>query len=385
MASFMFGAALKGLGDGASSFGKSMLDATAAEQRRLEERSLRRDLEDQRQQDRLELLKARIDAGASAGMSGGSRSRSGGGNGGSELGVLAGNSQLFAPGSDSEMMAALRTDQDAPQVQQYLQARGTGDWSGYETDQTVEGSGPRALEPNAEGSYDNAFPTGQPLPGPGEPIQVRDLPPGFEAWRKKMSASLSSEAEVQVYGKDTKDIEDGRKTADIVRNANEYGKSEKPGALSAALLAQGKDPNETSSKAERNEAEADRAAADAALKGRTDPNRPRGNGGSGGSKGKDPNGITYKDLVSEADSVRKRIKDGGFDDAAIARDRERLKLLDGELDRRRELAKSKPADAAPSAAPKARIDTLPAGAKQVGTSGGKPVYETPDGKRFIGK
>lgn len=32
-----------------------------------------------------------------------------------------------------------------------------------------------------------------------------------------------------------------------------------------------------------------------------------------------------------------------------------------------------------------RLDTLPAGAKQIGTSGGKPVYQTPDGKKFIGE
>lgn len=31
------------------------------------------------------------------------------------------------------------------------------------------------------------------------------------------------------------------------------------------------------------------------------------------------------------------------------------------------------------------ISTLPPGSKQIGTSGGKPVYQTPDGKRFIGK
>jgi hypothetical protein len=34
--------------------------------------------------------------------------------------------------------------------------------------------------------------------------------------------------------------------------------------------------------------------------------------------------------------------------------------------------------------PKA-LPALPKGAKQIGTSGGKPVYETPDGKRFIAK
>ncbi len=42
----------------------------------------------------------------------------------------------------------------------------------------------------------------------------------------------------------------------------------------------------------------------------------------------------------------------------------------------------KPAQgAAPTAAP--ALKALPPGAKQIGTSGGKPVYETPDGKRFI--
>lgn len=392
MSSFLFGAALKGLGDGASSFGKSMLDATAADQKRMEERALRRELEDQRQQDRLELLKARMEMGATAGV-GGSRSRSGGA-ASSELGVLAGGSQLFAPGSDSEMMAALRTDQDAPQVQQYLKARGTGDWSGYETNQTVEGSGPRALEPDAEGSFDNALPTGKPLPGPGEPVQTRGLPPGFEAWRKKMSASLSSEAEVQVFGKDTKDIEEGRKTADIVRNANEYGNSGKPGALQAALLAQGKDPNETAAKA-------DRAEADADLKDRTDPNRPRGNGGAG----KAPNNSVQSKDVDEEGYVITIMRDGSakrlmIDGKPVKRDNfeKRVDSMAKELAKSpdyfgkspaeiREAARgalmSAPAPApAPTAAP--RIDALPAGAKQVGTSKGRPVYETPDGKRYIG-
>lgn len=47
----------------------------------------------------------------------------------------------------------------------------------------------------------------------------------------------------------------------------------------------------------------------------------------------------------------------------------------------------KPAGA-PAVAPAAKTTSqaaLPAGAKQIGTSGGKPVYETPDGKRFIQK
>ena len=30
-----------------------------------------------------------------------------------------------------------------------------------------------------------------------------------------------------------------------------------------------------------------------------------------------------------------------------------------------------------------RINNLPAGAVQIGTSGGKPVYQTPDGRKFL--
>jgi hypothetical protein len=45
---------------------------------------------------------------------------------------------------------------------------------------------------------------------------------------------------------------------------------------------------------------------------------------------------------------------------------------------------AKPASAAPKvAAPVAGPSALPAGARQIGTSGGKPVYQTPDGKQFI--
>lgn len=40
--------------------------------------------------------------------------------------------------------------------------------------------------------------------------------------------------------------------------------------------------------------------------------------------------------------------------------------------------------AAPTPAPRQSIPTLPTGSKQIGTSGGRPVYQTPDGRKFIG-
>jgi hypothetical protein len=42
-----------------------------------------------------------------------------------------------------------------------------------------------------------------------------------------------------------------------------------------------------------------------------------------------------------------------------------------------------PAAPPPPAAPAASRNALPPGARQIGTSGGKPVYQTPDGKQFI--
>ncbi|MDH4235622.1 MAG: hypothetical protein OEW25_01995 [Nitrospira sp.] len=52
---------------------------------------------------------------------------------------------------------------------------------------------------------------------------------------------------------------------------------------------------------------------------------------------------------------------------------------------------TKPAAAQPNASGKAQpqasgptLKSLPKGAKQIGTSGGKPVFQTPDGKKFIG-
>lgn len=46
-------------------------------------------------------------------------------------------------------------------------------------------------------------------------------------------------------------------------------------------------------------------------------------------------------------------------------------------------AKNTPAPAPASDNRKAPLPALPAGAKKVGTSGGKPVWETPDGRRFV--
>lgn len=50
--------------------------------------------------------------------------------------------------------------------------------------------------------------------------------------------------------------------------------------------------------------------------------------------------------------------------------------------RQRELMSNKPSESKPAGG-QSVIKSLPEGARQIGTSGGKPVYQTPDGKKFI--
>ena len=69
-----------------------------------------------------------------------------------------------------------------------------------------------------------------------------------------------------------------------------------------------------------------------------------------------------------------------YDNAISVRNRATSLLNEGLTDRGAPESATKPLAPAPAAAP-----VMPAGARQIGTSGGKPVYETPDGKRFIQK
>lgn len=83
-----------------------------------------------------------------------------------------------------------------------------------------------------------------------------------------------------------------------------------------------------------------------------------------------------------------------YDNAVSVRDRATFLLNESLTDRGAPSLPPKTGQAAPAPVTPSKADTyaapaaapgMPAGAKQIGTSGGKPVYETPDGKRFIQK
>ena len=85
-------------------------------------------------------------------------------------------------------------------------------------------------------------------------------------------------------------------------------------------------------------------------------------------------GVPVKDLQSEVARLKKR-------NALSADAQAKLDSYNTALTSWQNY-KSKPSD---NAKPAATISALPKGAVQIGTSGGKPVYQTPDGKKFIGK
>lgn len=102
-------------------------------------------------------------------------------------------------------------------------------------------------------------------------------------------------------------------------------------------------------------------------------------GGSGGAVKSMPE----VKLNQEAETLRKAAKDASSADAR--RDYEaRLKEVMDEIARRRSGGAAPAPQSGNNPKPAATISSLPKGAVQIGTSGGKPVYQTPDGKRFIG-
>lgn len=90
-------------------------------------------------------------------------------------------------------------------------------------------------------------------------------------------------------------------------------------------------------------------------------------------------------ILNQDSSINRRAKEAGKTPAELAMEQAMGMITQAEqkfAPNRRPVGEA-PAPAAKPAASAPTLKTLPPGSRQVGTSGGKPVYETPDGKRFI--
>lgn len=124
MSGIMFGAALKGIGDGITSLGGSAMSYEREdERRRLQEQMLR---------ERLDSSERNVDARIAAKL---------GGSGGGTKGVID-----YKEGSQGEETLAADMGMTVPELRRFRAANKTGDMSGYETDQPVP-NGDNVMDP----------------------------------------------------------------------------------------------------------------------------------------------------------------------------------------------------------------------------------------------
>lgn len=221
--------------------------------------------------------------------------------------------------------------------------------------------------------------------------QVEPDVESFKAMMKRLGRSLAGATSDLKSNADQ--LAGGRQT-DAVTEAALSGD---PGKERGALLMQGKGPYDdgssvltgapaagslASAKVTSEGALAKQRNAEAAKTG-AEINKLKADAG-GNIKGASPERLTT--TLNAINGLIRTFDEDSMDDATRAQRTELQQMARGiaaELNRRG-LGNAAPAAAPGPAKTPSTLKALPPGAKQIGTSKGKPVYETPDGKRFIG-
>jgi hypothetical protein len=345
MSKLLFGAALQGLGAGAAQFGQASLQMEMNRQRQEEEE--RRQIAVMQERERL------------------MAERGGGGGGASSGGGRGGNVFDLARAEEQYQFAATPvTDAEA-----------------------VRASGGAIPALKAFG----ATPEDEP--------QVVGAVPGFESLVERKRAELQSLREAIALGGDVEKLSKARQN-DQKRGQLDRFEDGEARAGEAAMVGDGKAVYGGDSNVTRNtvtgrtavtpvgQAEIGRRAAAADLSGAR-----AGAVGTGATDGPKP--VTGVDLERAARAAERALAvELGVPASRLQEEISRLQRR-GSLtaeqtamvaEYRAALGRLQELGARPGASPAAatpRLPTLPPGARQIGTSGGKPVFETPDGKRFI--
>lgn len=236
--------------------------------------------------------------------------------------------------------------------------------------------------------------------GAKQTADVIDRPQGWEALQARKQADLKSLREAIATGGDYEDLTKGRLNEQKRDQLDQYqGGNDRAGQ--AALIGDGKDVYGGNSDVTRNQVTGktnttDVGKADVKKKGaeasealaKAEKARTEAEAG-GGVKG-----ASVERLSTQLNAVNAAIKDltddmkqpNRQDKVAVAEHAKALKTyrtlqakIAAAMDER---IGDKPSTPKPPK-PASTLNTLPPGAKQIGTSGGKPVYQTPDGKKFI--
>lgn len=308
--------------------------------------------------------------------------------GGAAGGASSASARDMVEGSAGEEALAAQLGMSVPEFRRFRAAERTGDYEGaYGQERVVD---------DESGGH-----------------TARALPEGFKTWLAAKRKEFADASRLYVFGKDAKEVEQARGEqmendvrAEIAgaqddgglisggRRLNAMaGKGEYEGGATGSTntftgaqtlnqLGKAKVGTEGTAQQE-NRAQAGAAAASGRAADALAAKRR-----AGGDDGE----MTNDQLNRAIDSARKELataenlaKDAfGADKdekrAQAAEVRARLRRLQALQDDR--TGGKTPAPASPAAK---TIDALPKGAKVIGTSNGKKVYETPDGKRFIEK
>jgi hypothetical protein len=346
---------LGGLGRGMNDVGRQM-ELDALEARRQQNLA---DIAAARDASREEIAAGRLGAGGTRS----SGTRAGGGTGGSSLRDLMDDPEVmaFAAAKDREKMDDARAMA-----------------KGQRLTKEVEGEQPMDEEGNV-------------MPGPGAPKTVDKYEPGTAQKVREEGRDAFWEAMKLAHPAQADDLSKSQRTDQGTKLAADYakgndrageaalindskpafddGSSNATGKVTPGSLADAK----ASAEGTKAGAAVTRANAAAAKSART--------GGGTGSERRADLALSDQERKAATTLLSDARKALTAEEVKLKPDPAKVQELEAEI----AAAKSKLAPRAPTAAaPKATVKALPAGAKQIGTSGGKPVYQTPDGKKFIG-
>lgn len=351
---------LAGAGRGISDVGRQM-ELDALEARRQQNLA---DIAAARDQSREDIAALR------AGRTGsGSRSSSGGGG--------AGGNSLRDLMNDPEAMA-FASGVDRGQIDDALAMA-----KGQKLTREVEGAQPMDEEGNV-------------MEGPGAPETVDKYEPGKAAEVRMAGTTALRQAMKVADPKNADDLAKSERTDQGTKLAADYAKGNdrageaalindsKPAFDDGSSNATGKTTAGSLAEAKATEAGKKGDAATTRAQAAVTKANKTGSGSSSSAGEMRLNDQERKNAAVLLASARKDLEAATSNEeiaaakAKIAKQEARLEAGVEKIDSQR-----KPSAPAKTAAP-AKLSTLPAGAKQIGTSGGRPVYQTPDGKKFIG-
>jgi hypothetical protein len=371
----------KGISDAGASVGNFMFKEIAADEARQDRLALQRErlAEAAIQKERDRDLRAEIAASRKTGE----------GNGGIAIGDMA-------EGGAAEGIVARQAGMTVPELRAYRRSSETGDMSLFKRETTREIDVPNPDNPD----YDTIKQT----------VKENTLPPGFDKEYRAKLRVLASIEESYALGKNYDSVQKGRQTGQEIAGTEAIlADPSKAGIVGTAIAGgQGKnlyggngdvtrqnftgETNTTAvgdSQIRENDAQAAKSRADAA-------NAPKE------ARSKEFNGLQQQRLAIDADLERiersitalRKEQPKGWQDLVKSQQSkiDKLEIDKADVQERlrefttKESNKGKPdAPAKPGAPAAPTISALPKGAVQVGTSNGKPVFQTPDGKKFIQK